>query len=77
MSFEKLTREQLVKAIYRYENITEEVEFLHRLCEDCGEVTNLFVICSVCCEMACDKCNNIKMEWSDGNDICEKCNIKK
>jgi len=77
MSFEKLTREQLIQAIYRFENITEEVEFIHRLCGNCGHVSNLFVFCSVCDEMACEKCDAVKMEWSDGNDICEKCNAKK
>jgi len=79
MSFEKLTREQLVKAIYHYESITEDskrnshARGIHRLCEDCGQVTKNFDCCTDCCEMACKECNNVKLVQSGKDNLCERC----
>jgi len=73
MSFEKLTREQLVKALYLYEGMTADAGWHHRLCEDCGEVTDRFSVCSICCEMACEVCNNFKLVEDGKDKSCEKC----
>jgi hypothetical protein len=73
MSFEKLTREQLGNAIEIYEDMTADAGWHHRLCEDCGEVTNCFLVCGICRKTTCEVCNSFKLIENGKGKSCEKC----